>query len=281
MARIAVTGGSGKLGSACVLDLVAQGHDVVVLDMVPPRVPGVIFVQTDFEDFGETIQALSQIDGRYDKVDAVVHLAAIPGPTRAPGATIFRLNTLSTYNVFEACRRLGIERVVWASSETLMVVPMDRPPRAIPLDESHGDQPESAYALSKHLGEMMAAQFCRWNPQATMIGLRFSNVMAEEDYADFPGFQDDPLLRKWNLWSYIDARDGAQAIRRALEVDIKGDHNFIIANDDTVMHRPNRELMAAVFPGVDVPEAYAGTRSMLSSEKAKAVLGYAPVHGWR
>jgi len=76
----------------------------------------------------------------------------------------------------------------------------------------------------------MAKQFCRWDPETKIIDLRFSNVMEPHDYAGFPDFERDPHGRKWNLWSYIDARDAAQAIRRALEVPLKGAEVFIIAN---------------------------------------------------
>ena len=81
---------------------------------------------------------------------------------------------------------------------------------------------KSSYALAKELEEEMARQYCRWNPDLKMIGLRFSNVMDPSDYADFPSFENDPASRKWNLWSYIDARDGAQAVVRALGYDSRG-----------------------------------------------------------
>jgi hypothetical protein len=81
-----------------------------------------------------------------------------------------------------------------------------------------------------------------------MIGLRFSNVIDSSEYTDFPSFENDPASRKWNLWSYIDARDGAQVVVRALGYDKPGFDNFVIANADTVMSRPSTELMAEFFP---------------------------------
>jgi nucleoside-diphosphate-sugar epimerase len=114
-----------------------------------------------------------------------------------------------------------------------------------------------------------------------MIGLRFSNVMEPEDYLQFPAFDTDPALRSWNLWGYIDARDGAQAVRRALEYDFAGTDVFIIANADTVMSRPSAELASEVFPGVPIARDLHGTETMLSIEKARRLLGYEPVHSWR
>ena len=156
--------------------------------------------------------------------------------------------------MFAAARLAGIRNVVWASSETVLGLPFDSPPPYIPVDEDYPPRPESTYSLVKTLEEQMAVQFCRWDPQLKMIGLRFSNVMTPEDYAGFAQFQQDPMLRKWNLWGYIDARDGAQAVRRALQWDATGTEVFIIANADTVMTASSASLAAKVFPGVKVAQ---------------------------
>ena len=279
--RIAVTGGSGKLGRAVVGELLAHGHDVANLDLVPSSEARASFVRVDLTDFGQVAQALTAVDDRYDHIDAVVHLAAIPGPGMVPNAAIFANNVISTYNVFEAARMAGIRNVVWASSETVLGLPFDEPPPYFPVDEDVPLRPATAYSLGKTLDEEMARQFCRWDPQLKMIGLRFSNVMEPTDYAAFAGFQEDPLLRKWNLWSYIDARDGAQAVRRALEHQATGLDVFIIANADSVMQRPNEELIAEVFPGVPLKRAIEPNETLLSIDKARRVLGYEPQHSWR
>jgi nucleoside-diphosphate-sugar epimerase len=114
-----------------------------------------------------------------------------------------------------------------------------------------------------------------------IIGLRFSNVMEPHDYAAFPDFEKDPHFRKWNLWAYIDARDAAQAIRRALEAPLKGADVFVIANADTVMSRPTADLLAEVFPGVPLKKPLGTNETLLSIDKARRVLGYEPQHGWR
>lgn len=279
--RVAVTGGSGKLGRAVVDELLAHEYDVVNLDRVPSQDQRAPFTRVDFTDFGETVQALTAIDGRHDGVDAVVHLAAIPGPGMAPNATIFANNVVSTYNLFESARRGGVKNVVWASSETLLGLPFDVPPPYIPVDEEYPVRPESSYALGKALDEEMARHFCRWDPALKMIGLRFSNVMEPGDYAAFPGFDADPGIRKWNLWSYIDARDGAQAVRRALEYDATGMDVFIVANADTCMSRSNEELIAAHFPDVPRKRPVGPNETLLSIDKARRILGYEPRHSWR
>jgi nucleoside-diphosphate-sugar epimerase len=277
--RILVTGGSGKLGSAVVTGLTNAGHTVVTLDAVGERGDG--FTRVDLADYGQTIDAVFGIDSRHDGVDAIVHLAAIPaGGLHADSAT-FHNNIAVTFNVFQAARRAGISRIVYASSETLLGIPFEIDPPYLPIDEDYDSRPESMYAVVKHLEEELAQKLVRWDPELSITALRFSNVMDESDYVAFEGFQDDAALRRWNAFGYIDSRDGAHAVLRALEVAAPGFDRFIIAAADTVMRTPSAELAASAFPGVEVRRALEGTETLLSIEKARRVLGYAPTHSWR
>jgi nucleoside-diphosphate-sugar epimerase len=276
---VVVTGGSGKLGRAVVSDLLEHGWEVHNLDRVPSD--ACPYTRVDLTDYGQVVEALTGIDDRYQDVDAVVHLAAIPAPGMTANATTFANNVPSTYNVFAAARLAGIRNVVWASSETVLGLPFETPPPYVPVDEEYPGRPESTYSLGKLLDETMAAQFCRWDPELKIIGLRFSNVMEPADYANFPAFDSDARTRHWNLWSYIDARDGAQAVRRALEYDRPGFEVFIIANADTVMTRPNQELLAEIYPNVPHKREFGPNETLLSIEKARRILGYDPQHSWR
>jgi nucleoside-diphosphate-sugar epimerase len=236
-----------------VADLTEHGYRVVALDRVPdPGTPAAVSVRVDLTDHGQVREALTGVDDRHDGVDAVVHLAAIPAPGLATNATIFANNITATYNVFAAARGAGIRNIVWASSETVLGLPFDVPPPYIQVDEEYPVRPESTYSLVKSLEEEMARHFCRWEPELKMIGLRFSNVMDPQDYARFPAFDADPQLRRFNLWSYIDGRDGAQAVRLALEHDTRGVDVFVIANADTVMSRRSADLAAEVHPDVPI-----------------------------
>ncbi|MFD5315670.1 NAD-dependent epimerase/dehydratase family protein [Streptomyces sp. NPDC127098] len=281
MPRVAVTGGSGKLGRAVVRELLDHGWDVVNLDRAAPAEPLCPFVRVDLTDYGQVVGALTAVDDRYDRVDAVAHLAAVPAPGLVPNTAVFGNNITSTYHVFTAARLAGIRNVVWASSETVLGLPFDTPPPYLPVDEEYPARPESNYSLAKHLEEQLAAQLCRWDPTLTMVGLRFSNVMDVSDYARFPSFDADPGLRRWNLWSYIDARDGAQAVRRGLEYRTPGAEVFVIASPDTVMSTPSAELAAAGFPDVEVRTELGRHESLMSTAKARRLLGYAPSHSWR
>ena len=127
----------------------------------------------------------------------------------------------------------------------------------------------------------LARELVRWHPDLSITALRFSNVMWPEDYAEFPSFDADATMRKWNLWGYIDARDGAQSIERALEVAPLGFDNFIIAAADTVMSRPNAELVAEVFPGTPIKGDLGENDTLLGIGKARRLLGFDPQHSWR
>jgi nucleoside-diphosphate-sugar epimerase len=277
---IAVTGGSGKLGRTVVRELRAAGHTVVNLDATGERGRG--FVQVDLTDYGQTLDAILGIDDLHGGFDAIVHLAAIPAPAILSDVATFHNNIRVTYNVFQAARRAGIRNIVYASSETVLGLPFDAPPPYIPVDEDYPARPESTYSLVKHLEEQLAIELVRWDPALKIVALRFSNVMDPADYAAFPSYDADARARKWNLWGYIDARDGAQAVLRALEWDTTGFDRFIIAAADTVMTRPNAELVAEVFPGVPLKrDDLDNNDTLLSIDKARRILGYAPAHSWR
>lgn len=280
MKTIAVTGGSGRLGRTVVNDLLNHNYEVINIDIMPPPADKpdwtYPFRHCHIDNYGETFAALHG-------VDAVVHLASDPRPDKDhfTGAQRFHNNTLATYNVFNAAATLGLQRVVWASSETVYGFPFDSVvPDYAPIDEHHTYYPQSSYALSKMLSENMAEQFTLWSG-LTFVGLQLSNVVYPHIYEDCPKFWADPHLRIWDLWSYIDHRDAALSIRNALEADLAGSQNFIIAADDTIMNRPSADLMAEYFPSTSLKEGLGTYQSLMSNHKAKTILGFAPQHSWR
>jgi len=277
--RVCVTGASGKAGRAVVADLREHGYDVLATDAVVSREDrdeGML--RADLTDYGQAVEALSQAGA-----DAVVHLANIPAPGLSTPAVTFNSNITMNFNVFQAAAALKLDRVVWASSETTLGLPFDTPPRYAPVDEDHYPVPTSTYALSKVASETVAGHIAQWSG-LPFIALRFSNIMAPEDYQWFAEFQDDPHARKWNLWGYIDQRDVALSCRLALEADagaVTGNPAFIIAAADTVMNRPSAELLAEVFPGVKLTRDVGEFGTLLAIDRAREVLGFNPEHSWR
>jgi nucleoside-diphosphate-sugar epimerase len=280
--HVAVTGSSGKLGRAVVADLVEAGWAVHGFDLVPPHSRVASFTRLDLGDLGQVVEAIAGIDELHDGVDAVVHLAAIPGATHAANTATFTNNITATYNVFTAAQIAKVHNIVWASSETLLGYPFltTRPPY-VPMDENYPVQGNVAYSLGKVLEEELARQFTRRDPGLKMIGLRFSNINGPEDYPAFPAYDDEPELRKWNLWGYIDTRDSARAVRLALDLATTGFEAVNIAAADTVMSTPSAELMATYFPGVPLREPVEGTRSLTDISKAAQLLKWVPGHSWR
>lgn len=289
MKSVIVTGGSGKAGSAIISDLVERGWAVMNVDVVPPRVQLCHFFKAELADMGQAVEAIRRAAGTVDRrrsplgeAQAVIHMAGIPAPSLAPDAVTFQNNLMSTYNVFSAATLFGLERVVWASSETVYGLPLTRtPPLFAPVTEAHPLAPETGYAMAKVLCEQIAREMHRWNPGTSFVGLRISNIFEPPDYAAIPSFSANPDLRKWNLWSWVDSRDVAQACRLALEADIAGVEVFTIAAADTLMQQPSRELMAKAFPAVSMRADIGEFETLLSIDSARRRLGYNPKHTWR
>lgn len=274
--RIAVTGSAGKLGTATVARLRADGHEVLGLDL--NGAPGAGFTRVDLSDYGQVLDALLGVTARVDGFDAVVHLAAIPVNGLVPDHTTFQANVALTFNVLWASLRAGIRRIVMASSITAMGFPFREEPPYLPLDEEYLAA-NNTYGLSKVVEETMAGQLVRWDPELSVTALRFTNVVGEGDYATFER-SADPAYRRDLLWTWVDARDGAQAVALALEHGVPGLEVYNIGAGDSGSAIPSAEL-AATRPGVPLRRPLGGFEPLISIEKARARLGYAPQHTWR
>jgi len=290
--RIMFTGGSGKAGRHVVKDLLDHGYQVLNIDTRPLDDPRVRTLIADITDAGQVFNALSSYMGTHEfdaslrpqKVDAVVHFAAIPRIMIVPDNEVFRVNALGTYNVIEAATKLGIRKVVIASSETTYGVVFaheHRSPAYFPLDEDYDVDPMDSYALSKVVNEKTARAFAL--REATDIyALRIGNVLIPEDYTEnFPKWFADPGFRKRIAWSYIDARDLGQITRLAIEKDGLGFQVFNAVNDDTSSNLPTAELLRRFYPDVPVRGTLGEYETLLSNKKARELLGFREEHPWR
>lgn len=289
--RIMFTGGSGKAGRHVVQYLVDQGHQVLNIDTKPLDNPKVRTLVTDITDSGQVFNALSSYMGLHEfdpslrpqPVDAVVHFAAIPRIMLTPDNEVFRINALGTYNVIEAAVKLGIRKIVIASSETtygLVFANEPRNPEYFPLDEDYDVDPMDSYALSKVVNERTARAFAL-RSGFDIYALRIGNVIEPHEYELFPKWFADPGFRKRIAWSYIDARDLGQITDLAVQKDGLGYQVFNSANDDTSSDLPTKELIDRFYPGVPLKREIGEFETLLSNSKAKEMLGFRSQHGWR
>ena len=289
--RIFFTGGSGKAGKHVAPYLAEQGHHVTNADLVPLGHPSVADLGVDLTDAGETYSALAglatfaELDLPEKPVyDAVVHFAAIPRILLRSDAVTYATNVLSTYNVLEAATRLGVRKIVFASSETtygICFAQGERRPAYVPVDEEHPTVPEDAYAMSKVVGEVTARSF-QARTGADVYGLRINNVIEPHEYADkFPPFLTDPARRRRNVFAYIDARDLGQMVELCLETDGLGYQVFNVANADMSVAATTQEVLARFYDGVEVRKEMGRDETFYSIDKARELLGFSPQHSWR
>ena len=289
--RVFFTGGSGKAGKWAIRHLVDCGHTVVNADRVPSGLD-VSELLIDLCDAGQVIGAMSQFaDFRelepgqgVPRYDAVVHFAAVPRVMIGTDGECFRQNTLSTYNVIEAAVKLGIPKVIFASSETTYAVCFadgQVKPDYVPIDEDHPTVPHDSYAMSKVCNEVTAKSF-HARSGADIYGLRINNVIAPDEYAEnFPAFIADPATRRRNIFAYIDARDLGHMVERCLQTDGLGFEVFNVANDDMSVGITSDEVIARFYHDVPVKHQMRPDETFYANDKAKRMVGFAPQHSWR
>ncbi|MCJ1336302.1 hypothetical protein MMC09_001578 [Bachmanniomyces sp. S44760] len=301
--RIVFTGGSGKAGRHAIRHLLSKGHHVLNLDLTPFPDPdaNVYTLKTDLTDSGQVFNALSThfnmagFEGpRVEKVDAVIHFAAYARNMLVPDSECFRGNVLSTYNVIEAACKLGIRKVIIASSETVYGVCFaqgDVAYREFPLEEDSYDvDPMDTYATSKLCGERCARSFARRfaDQGQDVYALRIGNVIEPHEYGsgsgseiDFASFVNEPMTRKRNAWSYIDARDLGQICHLAVGKDGLGFRVFNATNDTATLKEPTVGFLKRMQPGVPFSREMDEYEAPLSNRKIKEVLGFREEHNWR
>ena len=290
--RILFTGGSGKAGRHVIPYLLDQGHRVVNADLVPLDHPGVDNLIVDLTENGQVWNALTSYAALDElepgtgmpKFDAVVHFAAVPRILIKPDNELFRTNTQSTYNVLEAATKLGIPKVIFASSETtygICFADGEMKPDYVPIDEAHPTVPHDSYAMSKVVNEACARSF-HARTGLDIYGLRINNVIEPHEYAtDFPAYLDNPDLRRRNIFAYIDARDLGHMVQCCLTTDGLGYEVFNVANEDSSVGLTSAEIIDRYYSGVPVTREMGPHETFYDITKAKRLLGFAPIHGWR
>ena len=289
--RIVFTGGTGKAGRHAVPHLVAHGYSVLNVDLKPLDLPGVPTLIADLTDSGQAFNALTthptfagfELGHPPSPPDAVVHFAAIPRVLIEPDNVTFATNVISTYNVIEAAMKLGVRKVVIASSETTYGVCFaegDKDFHSFPLEEDYDIDPMNSYGLSKVCNEKTARAFAM-RYKADVYALRIGNVIEPHEYGPFKGYAANPPVRKRNAWSYIDARDLGEIVRLCLEKDGLGFQVFNATNDTITLNIPTKEALAKLCPTTPVTREMGEFEAPLSNRKIREVLGFKEAHDWR
>ncbi|OYX23870.1 MAG: nucleoside-diphosphate-sugar epimerase [Algoriphagus sp. 32-45-6] len=290
--RIFFTGGSGKAGKHVIPYLIEQGHRVMNVDLTPLHHPGVDNLTADITDSGQMFNAMSMYAGFDEmepgtgvpKFDAVVHFAAVPRILIKPDNETFRVNTVGTYNVIEAAVKLGIKKIIIASSETTYGICFSdgkTDPAYLPLDEEFDVNPMDSYGLSKVVNEQTARAFQR-RTGVDMYALRIGNVIEPHEYQTlFPHYFKHPEVRRRNAFCYIDARDLGQIVDLCLKKDGLGYQVFNAGNDHNGAIIPSQELADRFFPGVPLKRDLEEHEALFSNRKIREVLGFQEQHNWR
>jgi nucleoside-diphosphate-sugar epimerase len=290
--RLFFTGGSGKAGKHVIPYLLDQGHRVMNVDLVPLDYPGVDNLVADITDSGQMFNAMTSYCG-FDELekgngvptfDAVVHFAAVPRILLRPDNETFRVNTIGTYNVIEAAVKLGIKKIIIASSETTYGICFSdgkTNPRVLPLEEDYDVDPMDSYGLSKVVNEKTARSFQR-RSGVDIYALRIGNVIEPHEYAElFPHYFKNPAVRRRNAFCYIDARDLGQIVDLCLKKDDLGFQIFNAGNDHNGAIIPSKELAERFFPGVPITRELKEHEALFSNRKIRDVLGFSEQHNWQ
>lgn len=278
--NILVTGGLGKVGRWVVAELIdshvgKSGHRVTVFDRAagPERGP-VKYLIGDIQDLGQVMEALIGMD-------AVIHLAAIHNPNIATAPLVYQTNVVGTFNVHHAAHRLGVKRVVSASSNAIVGWSYSGrfEPDYLPIDENHALRPEDVYGLSKQIGETIADTYARKGLETIL--LRPSGVVTPEELTELKK-AGGRTTTSFQAFSYIDARDLAVAFRLSVEKSLPGGTTLFVVADDSNVAEPLCDLLPRLRPSIgDKARSLTGTKGAYSNARAKALLGWQPQHSWR
>ena len=267
-----ITGAAGLLGSHVAAAFRTAGYTVSALDVVAAE--GV--EKVDLTDLNAALSAIGP-------ADCMAHVASLPRPIGYDAEDVFRTNMTLMFNVLTAMERSGIEKMVFASSFSVLGLPFAPAPVHLsyfPIDENHPHAPQDVYAVTKWLGEEMVDAWTRrtGNPAAS---IRMPWIQTAESFPEQVKPRREREEAGLDLWAYIDARDAGRAFVQAAEAEISGHERFFISAADTYSDQPTTELVDAAYPDLERRAALSGHSALLDNTRAAELIGFAPEHSWR
>lgn len=270
--KIALTGGSGRIGRAVTAQALRQGHRVVSIDRIVPadfqEQENLRFILADIGEYEQLVRA-------FEGCDALIHMAAIPAPGNHPDHVVHNNNVVGSYNALRAAVEHGILRICQASSVNAIGLSYSRAPRFeyFPIDEEHPNYSEEPYSLSKWICEQQADSFARRYDGIRIASMRFHWVVPDRSTAG-RSFNIANGQAEKHLWAYTRFEAAARACLLSLDAAFEGHEVFYIVAPDTTIEVPSLELAARFFPSVPIRGDLSGYRSFFSTAKAELLLGW-------
>ena len=277
--HVLVTGAGGRIGRPVTARLSKAGHRVraLVLSRDATELSGVSEVVLG--DATDPLAASHAVQG----VDAVVHLAAHPGPV-VEAQDVFINNVTATFVLLEAAARVGVRRAIIASSMAALGLSWAsrfRSPDYVPVDEHHPLRPEESYGLSKQVDEATAEMMAR-RYEMTVLAYRFCYTTSVDEIEaraiKIASDAGESTRSAKELWAYLDVRDAADAVLAGLERPLSGFHTINIAAPETLVSAPTAELLQRWHPTAEARGTLVGRQSPYAIDKAAELLGFSAKH---
>ena len=215
--RVLVTGGAGYIGSHTLLELMAQGHEVCVLDNYSNATPEVLtrvrsLSNGVLHDYVGDVRDAAKLDEVMQdfQPEAVIHFAGLKavGESTQKPLYYYDVNISGTLTLLHAMARAGCKRIVFSSSATVYGEPV-----YLPYDEAHPTNPMSVYGRSKLMAEHILTDWTAAHPDTTAVLLRYFNPVGAHASAQIG---EDPKDIPNNLMPFI--AQVAVGQREALQV---------------------------------------------------------------
>lgn len=271
--KVAVTGGSGRIGRELVRQLAERGHDTLSLDIVAPADLSIPHKVLD-------LRAPTAVRKVFDGQDAICHLAEWPGVWVGPAET-YAYNTEVGSSIMAIAKQVGIGQFIYTSTFQIYGywggnISGKDPAPTLQFEETSLIRPQNAYALSKASNETFAQLMAR-DGQMPIAAFRFPSVVNGKQI-DWNGRARHRNKQVWpeDFGTYVKVEDAALGYCLALERGWTGFEAFHFAADDTLFGGNMTQALLQQWPEIALPAGWTDETPIVSTAKARARLGWAP-----